>query len=382
MSRPRNPDADALLAELHHGDLDPNRDIELVEGWEDADFGSEEEQAPATVADKKADAWLKAKTLTIEQLFQQEDPTWFIDGLIPEGSINVLHGTGGTKKTFLMLDWMLSAAHGLKWQGRTVMPGRVLYIAGEGSGGLKKRIRVWGEAHNIDPTTPNFIVMPEAFNLYKLERKQIPNVALALERAGIDYIVVDTLHRSSAGSSENDSGDISVVYDNAVAIAGGPEGASIWFLHHDSREGKVGGRGSSAIRDDADVSVQIKVSGKLQSLLHADKLKEAEEFEPILLSFGVLGEGNLSSLYISHTGSPDIELVDNWDKKKPGDKKTAEILAMEAIAMNGIDINEGPRPITKKLNDLGYPWTKSTIDRALRTLKTEAAAAAKLREQA
>jgi hypothetical protein len=343
-----------------HPDVAPTNIVlvPLTEEEAAADFGSAAPAVKATRTERAADAWWEHKTLSLEHLFEQEDPDWFLDGLLPEASISVLHGPGGTKKTFLMLDWMMCAAHGLQWQGYDVKPGKVLYIAGEGSSGLRKRIKAWGAGRGIDPNTDNFRVMPEAFNLYAATPEQVANVALAIARAEISYIVVDTLHRSSPGGSENDSEVIGQVYANAVAMAGGPDGAALWFLHHDTKPSKASKatfRGSSSIRDDADVVVQIAAVSPLVSVLAPDKLKEAEDFTPINITFGVIGEDNHSSLFVQTLQSDEIVLVP---------EKPAKVKAAEAINLLQLDITWGEIRLTAALKEAGYPFGKNTVAEA------------------
>ena len=65
---------------------------------------------------------------------------WLVEGLIPDRSLSMLYGEPGCGKTFIALDMGLSISHSKEWQEQTVMGGQVVYVAGEGVGGLKKRI--------------------------------------------------------------------------------------------------------------------------------------------------------------------------------------------------------------------------------------------------
>jgi hypothetical protein len=72
-----------------------------------------------------------------------------IDGVLHQREYHVLCGRDSTYKSFLALDWALSIATGTPWNGREVSSGMVLYIAGEGVGGLDDRITAWESHHEV-----------------------------------------------------------------------------------------------------------------------------------------------------------------------------------------------------------------------------------------
>ena len=53
----------------------------------------------------------------------------------------MLYGPSGVGKSFIALAWAYAIAHGLPWLGRAVRPGSVIYVAGEGGGGLGPRLK-------------------------------------------------------------------------------------------------------------------------------------------------------------------------------------------------------------------------------------------------
>ena len=68
-------------------------------------------------------------------------------GIITQHGLSVMYGAPGAGKSFVALDMALSISTGTPWQGIPTRQGKVLYIAGEGVGGLGKRLKAW-EAHN------------------------------------------------------------------------------------------------------------------------------------------------------------------------------------------------------------------------------------------
>ena len=52
-----------------------------------------------------------------------------VDDLLTAGTMSVVYGDAGTRKTFFVLDLSLHVATGHSWRGRRVCQGYVLYIA-------------------------------------------------------------------------------------------------------------------------------------------------------------------------------------------------------------------------------------------------------------
>jgi hypothetical protein len=63
-----------------------------------------------------------------------------VEGVLPLVGLACLYGGPGSGKTFILLDLFARMARGGFWGGREVKQCPVVYIAAEGSGGIKKRI--------------------------------------------------------------------------------------------------------------------------------------------------------------------------------------------------------------------------------------------------
>ena len=77
----------------------------------------------------------------ITDILSLPDPEWLITDLLVKGSFAVIFGPPGVGKSFLALSWAFAVAAAKPWHGRNVNGGPVVYIAAEGGGGLKPRIR-------------------------------------------------------------------------------------------------------------------------------------------------------------------------------------------------------------------------------------------------
>lgn len=259
----------------------------------------------------------ESRMMTMTSLRALPPVEWFIDGLIPAGQRTLIHGPGGSKKSFLMLDWMLCAATGETWHGRPITTGRVLYIVGEGVSGTAKRADAWLAAHPaVNPKLSNIAFMPQSINLYTLTAEEVEAWHDVFATLGFDYIVIDTVHQSMAGGEENSATDIGKVLEHATKIAGS---AALFLVHHDPKAtiGTSGPRGSSALRDSVDVCLTMEPhkTDNLQSILKPDKVRDAEPFRHQHLQFAVHGEGIHSSLYIASVdeGRPKGEMKERLE---------------------------------------------------------------------
>jgi RecA-family ATPase len=127
---------------------------------------------------------------------------WMIESIIPQNSLSVMYGEPGAGKSFLALDMALSVAYGRPWHGKAVMPGSILYIAGEGVGGLGKRVAAWQAFYGVDPVAP-FHVLPTAVRFR--EPEDVEKLMRTIDSFNTQFscVFVDTVARALLGGDEN-----------------------------------------------------------------------------------------------------------------------------------------------------------------------------------
>jgi hypothetical protein len=340
----------------------PDDDEELVIELElDEDWGVKPEPKQINLTP----AQLRPIVSTLKEvrgLLDMPPPDWFIKDLVPAGPVTVLHGISGSKKSFLLLDWMMCAAHGLDWHGHPIRPGRVLYIVAEGLTGMGKRVRAWAAHHDLDPYDLKMVFVDRPINLFKLTLEQRDHWRELVRYMGFGYIVVDTLHMTSAGADENSSKDMGEVFSHLKEIAGD---ARVFVAHHDPKDGKSA-RGSGSIRDDSDQCLSLTEITGLTSALSADRMKDAGNFQPIALTFVPVDTSHGRSIAISEVkvGAEEAKLVES-------DKPTRVDEARDAIVTHGLDYRRGEAWINDRLRelDLGLKFAPATIGKALKQLR-------------
>lgn len=220
---------------------------------------------------------LRSKLLTVAQLRQLPPPTFLIDEILVRNTLSVLWGKPGSGKSFVALDWALSVAVGMWWFRKRVEKGGVLYVAGEGVGGLNQRIDAWQIAHTIpDLGDHQLHIHSGAINMLDQQWSDAL-VALAVELQPA-LVVADTLARVMVGGDENAARDMGLAINAANKIQNATD-AAVLFVHHDTKEGSTM-RGSSALLGAVDTSIECKADGANMTL-KCEKQKDARPFEEV-----------------------------------------------------------------------------------------------------
>ena len=176
-----------------------------------------EEARRRLTAEKAGASTLRTDLLDAPDLGSLPHPEPLIAGVLNRHTYAVLRGRDATFKTFLMLDWALSLACGRPWLGRVVQQAPVLYVAGEGAYGLRKRVEAWQESAGVAVPPGMFTVLPRAGDLYAAHELDALLEVWSERRAGL--VVLDTLRRMS-GRADGNGSDMGVV---GIHVAGGDE---------------------------------------------------------------------------------------------------------------------------------------------------------------
>ena len=208
-------------------------------------------------------------------------PKWLISNFLTADGFAMLYGPPGSAKTFVALDIALSVATGFPNEGNwhTGDTGPVLFCAGEGRTGIKKRVKAWEDLHWGGEKTPFVLVDPvptvnesaEGFAFFIEGCK-------ALSPIGYKLIVIDTVSRALQGENENES-KTATAFTRMVQAMQQEFDCCVLVLHHSGKDGGAE-RGSSAFRGDIDTLVRIDRKPKAMVFdLHMEKLKEGSEWE-------------------------------------------------------------------------------------------------------
>jgi hypothetical protein len=175
---------------------------------------------------------------------------WLIKGVLTRAEVAMCAGPSKSGKSFMVIDAGLAVARGVEWFGLRVKQGGVIYQAGEGQKGLKKRIRAYREANELSPDDPlDFVLLPARIDLYHSDDHTEALIEECRYWAGtftapLELIVIDTWATATPGANENDGKDVGVVLERCYRLSKAT-GATVLLVHHMNADGsKVRGHTS------------------------------------------------------------------------------------------------------------------------------------------
>lgn len=218
---------------------------------------------------------------------QDEPVKWLIDGVLPVGAFSALYGPPGSFKSFIALDIAHAIATGTPWMDREVSEaGAVLYIAGEGFGGIGARIKALKIHHNTESGAPIYVVRHqlnlrssiEDFNALVLAIEQL------VQQSGIEFkqIVIDTLARAFGGGNENSSEDMGAFITACGRIQEIVQGAGLMILHHSGKDATKGLRGHSSLLGAVDTELELlRFEDSMKGIVTISKQKDGADNDRI-----------------------------------------------------------------------------------------------------
>jgi len=246
------------------------------------------------------------------ELESQPDKPCIVDGVIPSGGLVVPWGQSGHFKTFVALDLSCRMALGLPWHGHLVLkPGRVVYVIGEGGGGMRRRLAAWKLHNGFHGKSVDVVFLPRPVDMLDPgEMRAFGSAILDLGSAPV-AVVFDTLARCFFSGDESTTADMNRAVGRMTALSGQLHGATMIPIHHNGWTATDRMRGSSALYAAADVVMKVSSDGRqvtIDSNPPGGKTKDFEAFKTIRhsvipvadsLVVGITGEEILTPEYLS-----------------------------------------------------------------------------------
>lgn len=210
----------------------------------------------------------------------------FVQGLLMEGGAAVVYGESNAGKTFFATDLALHSAAGLRWCGKRVEQGGVVYCVLEGGIGFRNRVAAWKEERGLAGQPIPFVAIPSGLNLLDPEA-DTPRLVDAIKEAAllidvpVKLVVIDTLSRALAGGNENAPDDMGALVMNMDTIRA-ETGVCVMFVHHSGKDQAKGARGHSSLRAAIDTEIEV-VAGeggaKTATVVKQREMKKGDAFE-------------------------------------------------------------------------------------------------------
>ena len=288
---------------------------------------SREDVLDRIAAEAEAEPQSRFRLLGLAEVENLDDPTYLIDGVLPENAAVMLYGAPGDGKTFLALDIALTiASREREWFGRGVKNGRVVYVAAEGLGGLKRRIISWVETHQ-EAEIREIQFVGQAVQLLQIE--DVGELTAAIDGYSLvrpSLIILDTLSRCTPGGDENSVQDTSLAV-RSVDFLRRLYGCTVMVIHHTQKAGDLE-RGSGNWRAAVDVMLHVRNDDAVREL-RSTKVRDGAPLEGIRFVLRPV----LESCVIA-TPDPTDD-----DRLTPNQKEALAVLGRLAVDGSGVTAN-------------------------------------------
>ncbi len=307
-----------------------------LDGWDAADATWEQavdllENAPDF--QKPAETQVSARSLDERmECWAVVEPTtearYLVKGVMDTGTLIMIYGDSGSGKSFFTMDLIAHISHSAKWRGHRTSGGRIVYVAGEGGEGVRRRIK----ALRIRNPAWDFTNLDVVYGAVNLTRPDEVHALIAkLHDNPPTLIVFDTLARCTLGMDENSAQDMGIVIEGLDKIRTQLECATL-VVHHSGKDKSLGARGSSALRAAVDTEVEITAKHEIKFTKQKD-LEAAKPmfFELETIDLGPDNEGDArTTAFVRVSDKPD-----KLGQKLDGKQKAYMRAMTDAIVEHG-----------------------------------------------
>ena len=244
-----------------------------LHGWHDTSVAEEFDVLPAIDGDEappQSGRFPLIRDLVVASLPRTE---WHCRDVLPIAELIILYGASGSGKSFLALDLAYAIATGTEWRGKRVKQGRVLYIAAEGAGGFRNRVRAVRAERKIEGDVEIRFLLGAPNVMSKDDIRDL--CASITEEGKFDVIFIDTFAQVTPGANENAGEDMGLALRNCRTI-GKVAGGTVVLVHHSGKDESRGARGWSGLHAAADAVLMVNRDGDDRCLSIA-KQKDGED---------------------------------------------------------------------------------------------------------
>lgn len=239
-------------------------------------------QATPEIKQKTAKEDHKFRLVHISEI-ENKVPDWLIKNMMEFDTLIEFFSDPGSGKTFLAVDIAACVATGKAFHGKKVRQGPVIYIAGEGQNGIKRRFMAWAIRHDVDiDKAPLFIsLIPAAL----CDADQAEYVMQAVRSVAEQYeppalIEIDTVARSFGPGDENSTKDMTT-FIQALDSLRSLYHSAVLLCHHSGHGDKTRARGAMALKGALDAEYRLDKDKQGVIRVECTKMKDFTAPEPM-----------------------------------------------------------------------------------------------------
>lgn len=204
---------------------------------------------------------------------------WLIEGALEANSLACLYGASGCGKSFIAVDLSLCIASGSDWHGQKVNQGSVIYFAGEGREGLRRRVAAWVQnAPECAGNVADYFLLADRACLLPDDTTDVIDTLQQVIKPRL--LVLDTLNRTMLGD-ENATRDMTAYVQACDKIKAAYPELSILIIHHTGHGSQDRARGSVVLKSSLEVEIKATKTDSGVITLESTKAKDSEPFQPM-----------------------------------------------------------------------------------------------------
>lgn len=248
-----------------------------------------------------------------EALREQAPTEWVVERLFSAGSVSLVVGEGGSKKTWAMLDMSVCVAQGVDWLGFETQRAPVLFIDEEsGPRRLARRLGQVLRGYGAGAETPLSYVTLAGFNFLQVET-DVGELQKLIMATGAKLVIIDALADVMIGGDENSVRDVQPVFRRLRQVAE-VTGAAIVVIHHSNKAGSY--RGSTAMHGAVDLMLKVDSrTGESYIAFDVEKARDVEPHKFAAAANWVRGDGWQDDLF-NLTVASAIQNSDKYSKSE------------------------------------------------------------------
>lgn len=299
-----------------------------------------------------------------------------VEGTIYEQSLVLLYGPTSSLKSFLALDWAISIALGLEWNGKRTRRSKVIYIYAEAANNLWDRITAWFTAKGIEVPEDFdewFIGIPCEVKLDVEESRDNLLKTIKHHDLGFDVVFVDTVDRNMIGI-EDQLGMKGFL--DSIKLLLRQMANTFVLIHHTGKDVARGSKGDSRLPSGADSIFQLLRNGTPENRgktikLTCEKQKVQGEGDPAYFGFNIVETGDhdeygkpITSLALFPSTAAEFETKANAELSPCQAKVFASLNGFAAT--DDANVIKGGLTHHQLVADTGY--SKSAVSKAINLL--------------
>lgn len=258
-----------------------------------------------------------------DQIEASEGARDFVEGLLTEGGASVIYGPSNCGKSFWILDLAAHVATGKAWRHGEIEidQGAVVYVALEGTHGLRNRIEAMKREGILTPGAPLYVCTSPVSLLDPTHADKLAEtVRDAAKKSDMPcrLVVLDTMARAMAGGDENAGKDMTFAVSSIDAVKQAT-GAHVAIVHHCGKDEARGARGHSSLRAAVDTEIEVsKPESERITTVRVTKQRDLERGEAMPFSLKVieLGTNRRGKLITSCVVHHEDEMMASQPKAK------------------------------------------------------------------